>query len=138
MGWHVPTDREWAVLSDKVEGNGDGSTFSSQTATGWMGTDAGKKLKSSGTFTGTDPGDGSWRENANRGTDESGFGAAPAGHRHGSGMQFYNRGIYVYYWSSSVESTVSAWSRQFFSGNALVFRNYRSRSDGFSVRCVKN
>jgi uncharacterized protein (TIGR02145 family) len=139
MGWHVPTDREWAQLLDKVEGSGNGTTYtSSQTYTGWWGTDAGKKMKSAGTFTGTDPADGSWLDHANRGTNESGFGAVPAGNRLNNGAQFGSRGTYVSYWSSSVGSSGNAWRREFYSGLAQVTRYLTSRSFGFAVRCVKD
>ncbi|MDR2449472.1 MAG: fibrobacter succinogenes major paralogous domain-containing protein [Prevotellaceae bacterium] len=67
----------------------------------------------------------------------SGFGAAPAGNRNNNGAQFYNRGIEAIYWSSSVGSSANAWRRGFGSGNAQVNRNLNSRSNGFSVRCVR-
>ncbi|MDR2448949.1 MAG: fibrobacter succinogenes major paralogous domain-containing protein, partial [Prevotellaceae bacterium] len=136
MGWHVPTDREWATLLDNVEGN---TTFTnSQTSAGWWGTDAGMKLKSSGTFTGTDPGDGSWLDHAKRGADASGFGAAPAGGRYDGGVQFFNRGIEALYWSSAVWSASIAWYRNFSYRFAGVERHRSRRSAGFSVRCVRD
>jgi uncharacterized protein (TIGR02145 family) len=139
MGWHIPTDREWAAMLDKVEGAGSGSTYStSQTGTDWWGVDAGKKLKSAATFTTTDPGTGSWLDNANRGTNEFGFGMVPAGYRGINGSQFLHRGTNVYYWSSSVASATYAWRRLFGSSHAQVNRYNNSRSRGFSVRCIKD
>ena len=138
MGWHVPTDLEWAELLDKVEGN---TTFTAdQTGTGWWGSDAGKKMKSAGTFTttGSDPGDGTWLDHGNRGTNDTGFGAVPAGYRYYNGAQFYYLGLTAVYWSSSVESSSNAWYRQFDSSLAQVYRNLRLRSLGFSVRCVRD
>ncbi|MDR0737890.1 MAG: fibrobacter succinogenes major paralogous domain-containing protein, partial [Prevotellaceae bacterium] len=67
----------------------------------------------------------------------SGFGAVPAGWRNNNGSQFSNRGTNVFYWSSSVGSSTNAWNRQFNSGNAQVNRNLNSRSNGLSVRCVR-
>jgi uncharacterized protein (TIGR02145 family) len=138
VGWHVPTDREWASMLDKVNGNGGGTTYMSQTGTGWVGTDAGKKMKSAGTFTGTDPGDGRWLNDANRGTNASGFGAVPAGHRSYDGAQLYYRGIYVSYWSSAVGSSTHAWCRNFYYSYVQVERYFHNRSYGFSVRCVRD
>jgi uncharacterized protein (TIGR02145 family) len=137
MGWHVPTELEWATMLDKVESN---TTYTaSQTGTGWWGTDAGKKLKSAATFTttGTDPGDGSWLGN-NSGTNSTGFGAVPAGYRGSNGLQFYDRGIHAAYWSSSVGSSTDVWYRQFFYNSAQAVRYFGSRSVGFPVRCVKD
>jgi uncharacterized protein (TIGR02145 family) len=127
-------------MLDKVEGNGAGSTYSSsQTGTGWWGTNAGARLKSQAIFRVTDPGDGSWLEDAtNKGTNTTGFGAVPAGNRYNNGSQFYNRGISVYYWSSSVGSSSNAWYRGFAYNGAQVYRNLNGRSYGFSVRCVRD
>jgi uncharacterized protein (TIGR02145 family) len=136
MGWHVPTDREWANLLDKVEGN---TTFTvNQTGSEWWGTNAGVKLKSAVTYTGNDPGNGAWANHANRGTDNYGFGAVPAGYRDYIGAQFYVRGTYAIYWSSSVISSSLAWNRYFGSGYAQVRRYTNSHSHGYSVRCKKD
>jgi uncharacterized protein (TIGR02145 family) len=140
MSWHIPTDREWAQLLDKVEGN---TTFTvSQTATGWWGTDAGKKLKSASTLTdanaATAPADGSWTDHANRGTDDYGFGAVPAGSRYYDGAQFYYRGIASLYWSSSVGSSNHIWHRDLYAYTVEVHRSLTYRSHGFTVRCVRD
>jgi uncharacterized protein (TIGR02145 family) len=135
-GWHVPTDKEWAVLLDAVDGAA--ATYVNQETTGWWGEDAGVKMKSASTYMGGDPGNGAWADHDNCGTNESGFGAVPAGHRSSNGAQFYGRGATVYYWSSSVGSSSAAWTRQFDYTNAQVTRNLNNRSAGFSVRCVKN
>jgi uncharacterized protein (TIGR02145 family) len=108
-GWHIPTDAEWSAMLDAV------------------GPDAGTKLKSK---TG-------WKYDGN-GTDEFGFGAVPAGRRDYNGSQFYNRGLNVYYWSSSVGSSSLVWYRYFYYDRAQVYRALGSRSYGLSVRCVKD
>jgi uncharacterized protein (TIGR02145 family) len=138
MGWHVPTELEWANMLDVVEGN---TTYTvDQTGGGWWGTDAGKKLKSAATFTtaGTDPGDGSWVDNANRGTNSTGFGAVPAGYRYIHGEFFYQRGTGALHWSSSVGSSSYAWYRQVGHAYAQVYRLNSYRSHGFSVRCIQD
>jgi uncharacterized protein (TIGR02145 family) len=142
-GWHIPTDREWAQLLDKVEDDGTGTTFTvSQTSNGWWGTDAGKKLKSSKVLPDANadnaPADGSWNDHANKGTDDYGFGAVPPGHRHHNGVQFYNRGTSVHYWNSTVGGSNSAWYRSLYYDNALSLRTDSRRSFGLSVRCVRD
>jgi uncharacterized protein (TIGR02145 family) len=68
---------------------------------------------------------------------QTGFGAVPAGNRNNNGSQFGGRGTNVNYWSSSVNSATNAWRRNFDYNNAQVNRNNSNRSNGFSVRCVR-
>jgi uncharacterized protein (TIGR02145 family) len=138
--WHVPTDREWALMSDKVEGDGNGTVFVDQTGTGWLGSNAGLKLKSAATYSATtDDGKGAWKTNAGTiGTNTTAFGAVPAGYRNNNGSQFTNRGIDVNYWSASVVSSSYAWRRYLFYNEARVYRHGNGRSHGLSVRCVKD
>jgi uncharacterized protein (TIGR02145 family) len=136
VGWHVPTDYEWANLLNRIDGN---TTFTSQPSTGWWGNGTGNKLKTQAVFTGTDPGEGQWVDNSTtRGTNATGFGAVPAGHRNNNGSQFYNRGLNVNYWSSSVGGSASAWYRYLGYNNAQVYRTNGYRSNGLSVRCVRD
>jgi uncharacterized protein (TIGR02145 family) len=133
-GWHVPTDREWAQLLDAVEGN---STYTSQSTAGWWGANASVKMKSQFVYTGTDPGDGSWQDDANRGTNTTGFGAVPAGARANNGAYFTARGTTCHYRSSSVVSSSNAWRREFNSTSNQVRRLDGFRANGMPVRCVR-
>jgi uncharacterized protein (TIGR02145 family) len=140
-GWHVPTDYELAQMLDKVDGSGTGTTFTvNQTGLGWWGTDAAVKLKSAATFTGTELGDGSWQFSSatSTGTNTTGFSAVPAGYRYDSGTLFSSRGNNVSYWSSSVSNNANVWYRYIYWNFAQVFRQIHYRSNGFSVRCVRN
>jgi uncharacterized protein (TIGR02145 family) len=137
-GWHVPTDYEWAYLLDKVDGNGTSTTFTNQSGEGFCGTNSGVKLKSAATYTGSDPGDGSWQDDANRGTNATGFGATPAGIRYPIGQQLSYRGTHLNYWSSSVGNNINVWYRYLLYSEAQVYRRLYFRSHGFSVRCVRN
>jgi uncharacterized protein (TIGR02145 family) len=138
-GWHVPTELEWATLFDAVDGDGTGTAFRDDPSNfAWEGTDVGVKMKSAATYTGVDPGDGSWEDHANRGNDATGFGATPAGNRPFDSIQFYGRGRNVTYWSSSVGSNGTVWGRDFYNSFAQVHHNLFSRSVGFSVRCVRD
>jgi uncharacterized protein (TIGR02145 family) len=143
-GWYIPTDAEWADLLIAVDPAG---TYTQETGTGWCGSEgvdgispegAGVQMKSASTYMGADPGTGAWADHANRGNDKSGFGVVPAGYRNYNGSYFSNRGAYVVYWSSSVNTATYAWRRYFGNSYAQVDRNNRSRAYGFSVRCVKN
>ena len=66
-GWHVPTDKEWAVLLDAVDDAN--TTYTLQESTGWWGENAGVKMKSASTYMGGDPGNGAWADHDNRGTN---------------------------------------------------------------------
>jgi uncharacterized protein (TIGR02145 family) len=139
-GWHVPTDREWAAMLDKVEGDGSGSIFTDQTDFGWMGSDAGQKLKSTGTYTGTtDDGKGGWKDSGSsttHGTNLTAFSAVPAGIGYGS--RFGDRGHTVSYWTASVGSSSTAWYRALSYYNVGVILLNSNRSVYVSVRCVKD
>jgi uncharacterized protein (TIGR02145 family) len=119
-GWHVPTEYEWIVLLGAVNGK------------------AGVKLKSAGTYSGADPGDGKWKDDDNRGTDDYGFRVLPSGYRNYNGSNFSSRGYYAYLWSSSASNSTYAWSRIFGYSEARVNRYNIGRSYGFSVRCVRD
>jgi uncharacterized protein (TIGR02145 family) len=140
MGWYIPTEYEWAYLLDKVDGTGADTAYSTQTAAGWAGTDAGQKLKSAATYSGTtDVGVGSWRNNdAANGTNTFDFSILPAGYRHANGVQFYRRGLEALYWSSTVYSDASVWRRSFDYTSTRVSRSTAGREHAFSVRCVKD
>jgi uncharacterized protein (TIGR02145 family) len=137
MGWHVPTEYEWANMLDLVDNT---KVFTSSTEYNiWLGTNSpGLKLKSASTYTATDPGTGSWLDHANQGSNTTGFGAVPAGWRSNNGSQFFNRGERAVYWSSSVETGYDAWYRELYYDYAQVYRHLYNRSHGFSVRCVKD
>jgi uncharacterized protein (TIGR02145 family) len=138
-GWHVPTAREWAYMLDKVEGDGTGSTFTNQPDFGgWWGADAGQKLKSSGTFTTTDPGDGSWYSHSCQGSDSYGFATVPAGVRALDGSYLGSRGVMVRYWTSNAYASKYAFCRGFYYDQCGTYHDNHSRSSGFAVRCIKD
>ncbi|HPQ35198.1 MAG TPA: fibrobacter succinogenes major paralogous domain-containing protein [Tenuifilaceae bacterium] len=109
-GWHVPTDEEWQELIDFAGGEDD----------------AGTKLKAKS----------GWDANGN-GTDEYGFSALPGGYREDDG-EFYNIGYSGYWWSSTENGTVTAWTRSMRYYVSLVYRSNNLKSWGFSVRCVRD
>ena len=120
-GWHLPTDDEWKTMEMYL-----GMSQSQADALAWRGTDEGEKMKSTS----------GWDNNGN-GTNSSGFNALPGGSRSSSGS-FYNLGGRGYWWSSSEGSGTGAWSRKLYYSNDQVYRSNFSKTDGFSVRCLKD
>ena len=113
-GTHTPSHYEWTLLEKNVGSNPGAFPYDTTTA-GWLGTNEGTNLKSSGSpyFTGV-----------------------LAGYRN-TGGSFGNRTTDAYLWSSA-ESGTSAWSRYLSSGYSSVYRYAHAKADGFSVRCLKN
>jgi uncharacterized protein (TIGR02145 family) len=158
--WHVPTDYEWAVLLDVMEGDGNGSlhqNFSYQQNLGTPGattaeTSAVRRSKSVCNCAATTrncatDSEAYWSihtSNIYVGTDLYGFRVLPAGYRStAAGDQgFYLRSDVGNIWTSTPFIDSSAWSR-LFHFRISGFHNYtlveiRSRSEGLSVRCIKD
>jgi uncharacterized protein (TIGR02145 family) len=132
--WHVPTDGEWGDILNAIETG----TKNHNMSTSWIGTNAGKYLKSAciGISSDTDP---LWIDNANnKGTDLYGFRVLPSGYRNTNGSGFIYRSNEGGFWSSSAYSDTIAWRRAFGYSNATVYRANHSRSYGFSVRCIRD
>ena len=111
-GWHIPDDADWAVLEEAAVDGASGVDWLN--TTDWRGTDEGTQLKAGGT---------------------SNFNAKLTGFRTSS--SFNNRGNNTALWSST-ESGSSAYVRHLATGYATVDRNVYSKSNGYSVRCLKD
>ena len=113
IGWHVPSDAEWTVLTDYLGGQNV----------------AGGKLKEVGTTSWLSPNTGA--------TNASLFTGLPGGSRYYNG-DYYYIGIDGYWWSSTENNTDNAWNRNLNNdaGNAYSI-NYNKRT-GFSVRCLRD
>jgi uncharacterized protein (TIGR02145 family) len=111
-GWHVPSDAEWTKLTAYLGGD----TF------------AGGKLKEAGTthWTGTSPGC----------DNSSGFTALGSGWR--DLYSFYYGGYGAMWWSSTADNTANAWYRGMYYFVSSVERKTKPKSDGFSIRCLKD
>lgn len=119
-GWHIPTDGEWCTLTNYLD-------FTMNCLfTGFSGTDAGTKMKSS---TG-------WSQNGN-GTNVSGLTALPAGYLQSYG-DFADIGVANYLWSSSYDVSTSSWHYVLVSNSNQVVRASFFRTEGDSVRCIKD
>jgi len=107
-GWHLPSDAEWKTLTTFLGGEGM----------------AGPKMRSTS----------GWLKNGN-GTNESGFAALPGG---SSNSQVDAVGINGRWWSSTEGNAKVAWTRGLYSMSTKVNRYPDSKTDGYSVRCIKD
>jgi uncharacterized protein (TIGR02145 family) len=118
VGWHVPTDAEWTVLTDFIGGEAV----------------AGGKMKTTGTI---EAATGLWYSPNTGATNSSGFSGAPGGLRASSGGYFYF-GDTGYWWSSSEFDTYFAWVRYLYFYDVNASRGSDFKQFGFSVRCLRD
>jgi uncharacterized protein (TIGR02145 family) len=113
VGWHVPGDEEWTIL------------------TGYLGGEvvAGGKMKESGTTFWVDPNTGA--------SNTSGFSAYPGGFRYYDG-KFFDFGFSAYWWSATEYIPAIAWFRFLYYNETTAFRFNNQTRNGFSVRCLKD
>lgn len=113
IGWHVPSDAEWTVLTTYLGGLNV----------------AGGKLKQMGTTKWTSPNYGA--------TNSSGFNALPGGYRYSNG-EFDYVTIYGEWWSSSINTTTYAFFRYLSFADEKVAVSTNNKLCGLSIRCVKD
>ena len=124
IGWHVPSDAEWKQLEMFL-----GMTQAQADADGWRGTTEGGKSKEAGTSHWTSP---------NAGADNSsGFTVLPGGYREYDGA-FVTIGSWGYWWTATDYSASDALYRDLYYDSAQVYRKWRYKSYGFSVRCSRD
>jgi uncharacterized protein (TIGR02145 family) len=114
IGWHIPSDEEWSVLTDFIGGEYE----------------SGSKLKHTDFWV-------EFKGKSGNGTNESGFSALPGGILNYDGT-FLTIGELGYWWSSSEINSDYAWSRILNFYGDHVYRYDYLKSSGLSVRCVKN
>lgn len=112
VGYHISTSLEWTVLTDYLGGQKV----------------AGEKMKSKN----------GWGPDSN-GTNESGFSGLPGGLRYFNGP-FYVINNYGYWWSSTeyTHKTSNAWVRSLVYKDGNVNRFDNVKSNGLSVRCLRD
>ena len=115
-GWHVPSDAEWTILINTLGGEAV----------------AGGKLKEAGIT--------HWRTPNSGATNESGFTALPGGYRDFAGVfgPATGTGSSGYFWSSTESSAIHAWYRSVDFPDAAVVRFEFLKTNGFSIRCIKD
>lgn len=113
-GWHLPSDVEWSVLTEYVGGLDV----------------AGGKLKETGTT--------HWEYPNTNATNEVGFTSLPGGDRGFQYGVFGEPGTYGVWWTASEVSSNYAWYRFMANDETDVSRNNYVKTEGFSVRCLKD
>ncbi|MBI1191900.1 MAG: hypothetical protein GC205_01815 [Bacteroidetes bacterium] len=118
VGWHVPTDAEWTVLTDGLGGEAI----------------AGNSMKVPGNIA---LGTGPWIAQNLGATNASGFGGLPGGYRGAPGdyqwLQFFG-----YWWTSTPNTTLTWFYRGLDYDKESVTRSVGNDNNGFSVRCLKD
>jgi len=127
VGWHIPSDSEWAELTNFLINHGFGY--------GGAGSDIGKSLAfTSGWSYSSTVG---YIGNEQSGNNSSGFAGLPGGYRYDTGA-FNNVGGDAYWWSSTEANTVGAWSRTLYYSGSDATSYIGGWRYGFSVRCIKD
>ncbi|MDH3651213.1 MAG: fibrobacter succinogenes major paralogous domain-containing protein, partial [Saprospiraceae bacterium] len=129
LGWSVPSDGDWTILTDFLIANGYGFEGS--------GSDIGKSMASTtGWTTHSTPGNiGNDQESNN----SSGFSGLPAGYRLSHLGWFSGFGSATYWWSSSEQTTNTerAWQLALGFDGDSPWRTTSGKRAGSSCRCVK-
>jgi uncharacterized protein (TIGR02145 family) len=94
----------------------------------WNGTDAGGKLKETGTSHWYAPNVGA--------TNSTGFTGLPGGFRDNG--EFWDIGYIGIFWTASEVNSTTAWRHWLHQGYAAVYKTTAEKQNGYSVRCVKD
>ncbi|WP_319500824.1 fibrobacter succinogenes major paralogous domain-containing protein [uncultured Draconibacterium sp.] len=124
-GWHLPSDEEWMELERFLgmpEDQLDRGTIRGQEA------NVGGKLKEIGYSHWAQPNEGA--------TDESGFSALPAGVKLENRFSSINQSSY--YWTSNSHSEIYAYHRMLRTVGQDVERDIKNKTNGLSIRCIKD
>ena len=141
MGWHVPTDQEWTVLSTFLGGE-DIAGEKMKSSSGWNDYGCKKCNGGSAEFKKICSACKGTQSNSSEpfscnGTNSSGFTGLPGGARNydGSFDVVDNSG---FWWSASESNETLAWYRALPNLNSNLYRNTVINNFGFSVRCVRD
>jgi uncharacterized protein (TIGR02145 family) len=113
VGWHIPSDSEWAVLTTYLGGENV----------------AGDKLKEAGST--------HWSIMNTVATNESGFTALPGGYRSASFALFAGIGTVGYWWSSTPYGYGFIY-RYMYDDESQVMSNNTNKEFGYSIRCIRD
>jgi uncharacterized protein (TIGR02145 family) len=142
MGWHIPTQLEWAIMLDACDDDGRNTVFADFTVDvggAWLGVDAGKKLKSASTCTLENVANGCWVSHSTSvGTDSFGFSALPAGYLHANDRELGLTGVCMIARVSSVRAADQANYYRFNYNQPSVYASWMRRYHGMSLRCLRD
>lgn len=125
-GWHIPSDTEWKELEMYL-----GMSQATADISGLRGANEGSKLATSANLWL----DGYLENDAEFGA--SGFTVQPGGGRRYDGS-FDHMGDNANFWTATEDDYFRAWGRHIYSSYTSIHRYKNVKSDGFSVRCVKD
>ncbi len=114
-GWHLPSDAEWTTLEETLTGENKGSQLA-DSADLWA--------------------DGDLEDAAEFGA--SGFAALPGGGRYTCDGSFDNVSLDGVWWSCTQDNRGYAYRRILLYNNSNVSRFNANKSNGYSVRCLKD
>lgn len=130
-GWHVPSDAEWKQLEttigmtqsdvDNIDGRGDMAVRLCESS-GWE----------QAFYGGCGYMDALWR-------NSSGFSALPAGDYDSGKKKCIEFGEFAYFWSATEYNDGGAYNRFLHYSHDCIYRGQSyAKTDGYSVRCVKD
>ncbi len=109
-GWHISSDKEWVNMTNFLGGD-DYCGILLKSTSGWL--------------------------DRGNGTNQTGFGALPAGSRDLFGV-FKYIGELGYWWTGIQRDNELAWYRAIDKNPYYVYRTNYTKMNGLSVRCIKN
>ena len=126
-GWHVPSDAEWTQLTNYVSSQsqytcGGNSTYIARALAATTGWDNSNDACDVG--------------NLQANNNATGFGALPAGNYGTNG--YLNNGNYASFWSATEASSSSVLGRYLYHSTANVYPGSNYKSNGYSVRCLRD
>ena len=113
LGWHIPSDAEWTTLSNFLGGINL----------------AGGKMKATNTL---------WNNPNTSATNSCGFTGLPGAGRSNFNGVFYTAGRNGSWWSSSEDDPFFVWYRSLRYNNGNLERSNIPKTEGMSVRCIKD
>jgi len=113
VGWHVPSDAEWTLLTDFLGGQ-------------YV---AGGRMKEAGTS--------HWVAPNTDATNDTDYTALPGGNRGYDGTFDYT-GMFAFWWSSTESTAELAWYRSIQNDWGNLNRGAPDKTCGLNVRCIKD
>ena len=120
-GYHVPSNTEWSTLVNFLGGEDY----------------AGGEMKTIGRVCTTITDGSNWSSPNTEASNRSGFTGLPGGNRDATGLFDYI-GIFGYWWSSTQNGVNEAWFLNLTSYSGFADRSYSEKTQGLSVRFIKD